>query len=1249
MQFQPIHHWPRKTTARGSARILAAVIVIVALLLPAPTAVAEGPQPGASDPAATYSEWPDDEIFTATPPVPGMTLDPFCPGGKPHSYVFETTGDLSAWKKRQELCVTEYHDAIDAAAGRILGGDRDAVIYAYALASGAARDLVLQFADPATGYVAYQPDLAARVAGGSDFFAVAAGDVDGALSDDGDLRDEVVVAYAQPEAGNQLPVTVAVLDFATATATAPQPVAQTLATAPGKLDAASVTSGAIKPVDNALAVALGDFDGDTVDDIGVAYLSGPASLSVDVFRYHLSITGGEPQRTLELAGTGQVNLQAGYAWNETLALAAGDFDGDGRDELAAGTVDYATTGDRQTVHVRMFDVSCQDNVGCASKPLTVSQVKERVPHNGAGGGVTWRVDLAAGLFKVDPAAAWGMDRRQLAVAYSQGADVVVQSINVQANLDMEVSSPTTIAAANQFWLGAGGIKGSRNSSDPYWSLALLTWTGQSWKLQMLQPDTGAGAPALKTYATALTQTTATAGARLPLALYDFDGDGMFLGQPVHMVVENLISTDFILEEPPKHAYWDPVTQQVVNVSRADGFNIALVSSQNEEFSTNSKDSTDWSIGSSVGGSAAETVAENLDVGILKESAELSVQLSGKVAYDYDQKASSYTSGYANRTVSFSGTTARDDFIVGRLQMLDVWRYRIYGMEATDSSQSPFLDIVMPGPYSNLTTDAGGLNFDWYQPTHENGNVLSYPAFDASIAAPSDLGEYSIPCPTVGDPSCNTDGTKTIRALLLDPSLTFWDGTAGTKALNFSTASGAGVERTISHSLSESAAFKGSYKVTVAVGNKRAGGSSTTAFTAEAELHNKNSWSNNTTASSKTTSSTGITLNRSAGNASQAYGIYPVVYTSTDGTIKVLFAADPLASASGKYWWIDQYGQKPDLALNLPMRFYPTITQYGQAAWAPQTSLLRKQMRGFFVRQNTINPLTNDYEYLSGAALDGDTVRLEARVYNYSVTQGAPAGAKVRFEAVAYDWSKNQEIGERQVIGTAILPALGPRQMTTATVSWNTTGKSSGSSQQYRIYVLLDVDNLVDEKYETETAASQTYTDTRTGAKIDPGQNNEGYGYLTVAAKAVGDPEWGKPAADISMAPDGLAAVDLTGSIVNGSIDAWLGEPLPIRISVKSNTRSSEYSHVLIYDGDPAQGGKLIGGKDVFVGDTDAAGSAVWLYWTPLTLGVHQVVAKVLERVSDTTPGNNSAQLEVEVIAVPLEPGAFSSYLPIISR
>ena len=1252
--------------------LIALALLCAALAAPSLVLAAE---PGETDPAKGFSEWPDDEFFVAQPEL--------APGGASRFSIFEYNSDGKTLEEEDGIDYTGKNilDVVAVTAGRFLVNTHDSVLYAYRDDETTAG--FLNFYRPPTlntyKKVASLIDLAPRVAGSADFIDLASGDLDGELDANGEYRDEAVVAWAQKSADNKLPVSISVLAFGGATEASPLPTTPTTAVAPGELDAAAIIAGDIKPVDNALALAVGDFNGDGVKEIAVAYLTSPTTLNIDIYQYSVALVNHVLQRSLTRVGGTTVTLANNYKWNESLTLAAGDFDGAvdpstgvRRDELALGTserVILSPTSHQQDVRMRLFRFTCTDGVGCTTNPnLTVTpagpyDLPDALTDDGTG--PARKVQLAAGLFKVDPVNGWDFNRRQLVAAYSIGSPgdlgPRVRTIEVQSNLSLALSNPTDYYGFQRFWLAAGGFEDSRSSSNPLWSIALTMWGGTTYRLEMLQPAPALNRPVFWARTTSTTAIVAPNGARMPVVAVDTDGDSMALGAPVHMVIYDVVNLDFMLQEPPKHAYWDPDLAQVFSVSRTDDFNITLVSSEGTSFTSKSTDSSDWSIGGSVSASAKGTVGASTSVIIAKASTEASVEVSGKVAYDYQQHESDYNEGKQERTVTFSGATNKDDYLVGRLQTLHIWRYRIFGMDLDGPAQSPFFEIVIPGSARDLETDAGGLNFDWYQPTHENGNILSYPAFvEGQTFNPPDLGSYTIPCEP-GTPGC-VEGKKTVTELLLKPAIQYCDGNTGARALTFSSESGGGAERSSSHKLAENAAIKGTYKTSASVGGKRNNVSTSLELSAEAEFHNSNSWGSSSSSNFKTTSGTGITLNRKGCSSITAYAYFPVLYQTTDGTIKATFAVDPLQGE----WWRDHYGQQPDLALNLPWRFYfSTVSQWNTGNWMPTSSAGRKHMRGFFVRRNTPNPATGIYDQYPGAVLDGETARLEARIYNYSVTQSVPADAKARFDVVPYDWSTNQETGDRVTIGTATLPALAPRQMVTTTIAWDTTGMSGANSQMYRVYVVLDPENKVTEKYETESKATQFYftvdlthpaggfwttcadlsdTEYQTRNCIDPAQNNEGYGYVTVAKQPLAAVPGQRLEADVSMDEGGLAALDADGNVMTDTVQAMAGQPLQIRVTVHTDTPGTEFSNVLVFDGDPEQGGVLIAGKKIFVGSIAPEGNSVWFEWAPSTPGQHTLYAVVTETNGDSQPGNNTDTLDVLVAS----PG-WRSLFPIIFK
>ena len=247
--------------------------------------------------------------------------------------------------------------------------------------------------------------------------------------------------------------------------------------------------------------------------------------------------------------------------------------------------------------------------------------------------------------------------------------------------------------------------------------------------------------------------------------------------------------------------------------------------------------------------------------------------------------------------------------------------------------------MLPGP--KLSFAGGGLNFDWYQPRHENGNLLSYPSrFGSNPLIPSDMGTYKLPNGSV-------QSTPQIPAVLR-----FFDASSGSTELNYSSEVASGGSFTYSHEIAESLDVKATS--TASVSTPFGGGEAR--ICGSVEFHNSNSWGGAETSTETTKDETSVIFNKGAGIAANSYPFYPVVYTTVDGTVKLAFSApDPTdrgLNPAGASTFASLYGGLADPALNLPFRLQPNAAGSGELEqWVPNLAISRKQMRGlFFARQ-----------------------------------------------------------------------------------------------------------------------------------------------------------------------------------------------------------------------------------------------------------------------------------------------------------
>jgi hypothetical protein len=277
----------------------------------------------------------------------------------------------------------------------------------------------------------------------------------------------------------------------------------------------------------------------------------------------------------------------------------------------------------------------------------------------------------------------------------------------------------------------------------------------------------------------------------------------------------------------------------------------------------------------------------------------------------------------------------------------------------------------------------------------------------------------------------------------------------------------------------------------------------------------------------------------AGLADDIYSFWvePYIYWSADdGHLVVDYAAAPKSVQAGaplETWWDDMYNE-PDLTFNLPWRYRQPGDPY---------RLLSKEI--------SCEP---------ASPLEGQTVTITARVRNYSLTGESNVNVRVRFYQGDPD-AGGVQIGSDQIIPQlgsvlAVPPQVGPSAIVTQT--FNTSGYGN---QTLNIYAVVDPDNTIQEVHE---------------------DNNKAYAILPV--KVPGAP----PSRPISLriSPEDIVFDPETPS---------LGETVCISATIEAMGDAFTFVPVEFWDGDPRQGGQLIGGEVIWMipaGET-ATASVIW--------------------------------------------------------
>ena len=707
---------------------------------------------------------------------------------------------------------------------------------------------------------------------------------------------------------------------------------------------------------------------------------------------------------------------------------------------------------------------------------------------------------------------------------------------------------------------------------------------------------------------------------------DLDGKSLLLGDPIRITFEGIPNLDYLLYEPPKQLDFLPVNPanldgdwQVVNASFLPDFMIEIRDEEGKTFETSSTDRSS----SSWGKSKEKTSKESVSAGFGDMfHAEISHETSDKVSHSTTKEQQKTDQQYASRMFSWSSETNQGDYLRGRLQMIDVWRFPLYNLDVGESLYG-FLDFAIPGE-TRVISGSDKTFADWFQPIHENGNVLSYPVFHASSFTPPDLGTFTLP-----------DG-RTVKGLMNQPEIETWDGNQHTWRLEWSEEAGRSEEKSYSHSISHDHDTKNSVSASAhfTFGGVEVSQDVSTSF------HQETSWGGARTSAAKNSSSKGIEVNvPSGGDVSWSYQFMPMIYISNMGTFKAIHAANCAEAASGSNW-NRYYGRYPDLAVNLPVRF-----KYSYGEWLAETvQAQRQRMRGLWIREHAVDPVTGEKNLLGHAIAAGSTVEVQGRVYNYSLLTD-PSGAHhrtspfdVRFDYVEIDPSSLDEIGPRTPFDTVRVTAgLRSLEIQTVTATWSVGkdlgGSKPGGSKTYRIYVTVDPKDEV--KHELHELGA-TWTDPDTEV-VYPIGNNEGYWPWRASLKVFHPKsetasQDSVPPLDLRAVDSGIEVLPLEGCDEVG--EAIVGQAYRLRARIDATRSHSAFVHVLFFEAVCNERGEwdprsTVLDSNVLFGVSEGENFA-WADWTPAETGTYQLSYEIVESDADAFRGNGTTSVLVEV-------------------
>ena len=708
------------------------------------------------------------------------------------------------------------------------------------------------------------------------------------------------------------------------------------------------------------------------------------------------------------------------------------------------------------------------------------------------------------------------------------------------------------------------------------------------------------------------------------------GESYYLGAPVHISIPKVISSVRIIQEPPKHLdylpdesceHGKPCEWQIVNVSKVDDFYASFEESTTKSIETESTSETDWDIG----GSEKVTAKETFKGGIPDiDSGEVTSSQSEQVGYDYNSVTEKLNGHYSSVTCGEEFETSADDALQLKVMLLDIWRYPIYGLK-TKEGKNAFYEVVLPGDESYLTISGKG-DSDYYQPIHENGNLLSYPMI-TDTSFPDDLGSFEV------------EGLSYTEVMTQPHDLSYGD-IEETYYVGWADNTWKEKTTTQKKKLSESADFKLGFR-----------GKASQLLAAEkwsveldVSFHNSNSWSKTAYSKSETKTDGRVTVKVPDGDTGYGYLFRPILYTTTDGTLKLAHTVAPNSTAS---FWQHHYHKHPDLSLNLPMKYWWDLpdTKQGYGSWFMNaTRQERSRMRGLFFYLTDPEKNKGKERYLAGSPTAGDTIYVQAYVYNYALSdpENTDTGPfTVRFSYAPYNSEIENGEPDLTTIGDVTVDNLEARGRKAVSVEWKIAGDLGGDDQgggkPYVIYVTLDPENEVTNETHELYAEDQSPEPSGTclvgknkyseKCGIFCASNNQGYwpwdNSFMIFAPSQGSEVDVQLPLELRFKPDSLEVGHTSRSEGTGD---WIFTDMEYRLKmvIVANRGDGKYRDVLFYDND-----KIFSMKRSFglnPGENDFC-----CRWTPGEPGEHTLKVEVIQDEDDPKPENNIITLDVEVL------------------
>jgi len=707
----------------------------------------------------------------------------------------------------------------------------------------------------------------------------------------------------------------------------------------------------------------------------------------------------------------------------------------------------------------------------------------------------------------------------------------------------------------------------------------------------------------------------------------------------HYMLENIQTMNVVLGQPPKHVDYLRALGGMVNVSMRDEFYAEFGQTNSISGEVKRQTKTDWSVGAGLKLSSGPP-GDSDDKGLnsLKKSPasstfELSIDLEHRSVREDFQSSEA--------TVSLTQTTGAvdDDVVWSKIQTTDFWRFPVQGGKSEDrvDTESPltedaFMEVAIPGV--PLTAIGPGSLDDSYQPTHQPGNILTYPTITGDsqdVGSLFDfLGSY-VPTAEDGSKECvpfesDVNGCiamvngvlSRVQTVLQGQTLEAGRFRTETNPVDIADVLQVGgityqalleFSETVKegNTVTNTDSIKGEFKVKLEHKGKRRKRELENKLSASASFENAAISENTLGAQTRIALHVPSTI-----LASRSYRIRPSFGFTPEGSLKVAYQVGTDGAAAT--FWQQNYS-RPDAALNLPYR----IVRNGDA-FELNTDFSRNRMKGFFVRDGAgvdpLRPSATVGQLLSAAPLDGDLVQLEARVYNLSVATPL-SDVVVRFSAQEY--VNGALVGQPVTLGDAGIDFIAYRgqysdvadgHTSSAFLVWDTSGFGPASGQALKswvIFVTVDPDDRIrDETHEL----LDRHDDPLLGPggvsvddELEKGQNNRGWNMVRVAPSLAATSASKSLMAASKLGRDSRAAPRRVAMSLKrdlplaprAPLPGKLGRPMSVGIALEADELSGDYGILQLFDGDPEAGGRLVASQRVqgVAGDGSTLENVTW--------------------------------------------------------